>query len=43
MAILEKIAGWRHFHAETETAILKQITNTISGIFYGRKGRILAS
>ena len=25
MAILEKIAGWRHFYRETETAIL--ITN----------------
>lgn len=37
MAILEKIAGWRDFYREPETAILITNNQHEKGVFYSRK------
>jgi hypothetical protein len=37
MAILEKIAGWRHIHRETETVILITNNQYNNGVFYVKK------
>ena len=41
MAILEKIAGWRHFHPETEIVILITNEQQQNGAFSAGKETVL--